>query len=205
MPTFARHILARAAVLVLSVCGVVVLSGPGASAATTADTACPASGHLTYTLARAANPTADQNAAYALITTAMNQALSVYNCQVNLTKALTVRYEPSVSTADANWNGTIRFGARSTMQQITAMHEISHTLGVGTVSAWSPKLSNGIWTGSNATARLRSITRDQAASVHGDRQHFWPYGLNYTSEVSSQADLVSHCLMVAALRQDMGL
>ena len=41
--------------------------------------------------------------------------------------------------------------------------------------------------------------------VHGDSQHFWPYGLNYASEVKSDADLVGHCKMVVALRRDLGL
>ncbi len=172
---------------------------------TSASGNCPASGHLTYTLSRAANPTSDQLSAYQLITTAMDQALAVYNCQTNITKALTVSYEPSVATADGSDNGSIRFGARSTMQQITAMHEISHTVGVGTYSGWASHLSGGVWTGSAATAELRAITGDQAAAVHGDSQHFWPYGLNYTSEVTSSADLVDHCRMVVALRRDMGL
>ncbi|NLT56383.1 MAG: hypothetical protein GXX79_17860 [Actinomycetales bacterium] len=167
-------------------------------------TNCPASGRITYTLARDAS-SADALEAYRLITSAMDQAVAVYNCHTNITKQLYVTYNPSVATADGNINGSIRFGSRASMQQITAMHEISHTLGVGTSSAWAPRLSNGVWTGSAATNQLRAITGDPSAAVHGDRQHFWPYGLNYTSEVSSSADLVNHCRMVVALRQDMGL
>lgn len=166
---------------------------------------CPAAGHVTYTLTRAANPTADQLSAYNLITTAMDQATAFYNCQTNITKALRISYDPSVSTADGNINGSIRFGARNTMQRITAMHEIGHTVGVGTASAWSSKLSNGVWTGSAATAELRALTGDQAAVLHGDSAHFWPYGLNYTSEVKSDQDLIFHCRLVVALRRDMGM
>jgi hypothetical protein len=166
---------------------------------------CPASGNITYTLTRAANPTADQTSAYDLITRAMNEALAIYNCQTGITKALRVSYDPGVATADANYNGNVRFGARSSMQRITAMHEIGHTLGVGTVSAWSARLSNGVWTGAAANAELRALTGDPAAEIHGDGQHFWPYGLNYTSEVKSDADLVIHCKLVVALRRDMGL
>jgi hypothetical protein len=40
--------------------------------------------------------------------------------------------------------------------------------------------------------------------VNADTQHFWPYGLNYTSEVKSNDDLVSHCKMVSAILKDMG-
>jgi hypothetical protein len=167
--------------------------------------ACPASGHVTYTLARESNPTAEQANAYALITTAMDQAVGFYNCYTDITKALNVSYNPSVATADGNINGSIRFGATSTMQRITAMHEIAHTVGVGTYWAWSSMLSGGIWTGPAATAQLRAIDGDPTAQLHGDSQHFWPYGLNYTSEVSSDADLVAHCRIVAAMRQDMGM
>lgn len=172
---------------------------------TTGSSGCPATGHITYTLARASNPTADQQDAYSRITTAMDQALAVYNCYVPATKALSISYVPSVTTADGNYNGAIRFGNKSTMQQITAMHEIGHTLGVGTYSGWSSKLSNGVWTGSAANTVLRSITGDQSAAVHGDSQHFWPYGLNYTSEVTGTGDLINHCKIVAGLRKDMGL
>ncbi|MBT8224368.1 MAG: hypothetical protein HKP61_00395 [Dactylosporangium sp.] len=166
---------------------------------------CPAAGHITYTLSRATNPTAAQTAAYDLITTAMDQAVGVYNCHTNITKALYVSYDPSVATADGNQNGSIRFGATSTMQQITAMHEIGHTVGVGASTAWSSLVVDGVWTGANATGRLRAITGDQSAILHADAIHFWPYGLNYTSEVSSSADLVAHCAIVVALRQDMGM
>lgn len=180
-------------------------TSPSPAVTTPPANGCPAAGGITYTLNRAASPTTDQQDAYNRITTAMDQALSVYNCYINVTKALTVSYVPSVATADANYNGAMRFGAKSTMQQITAMHEIGHTMGVGTYSAWSGKLSGGVWTGSQANTLLRSITGDQGASVHGDGQHFWPYGLNYTSEVKSSADLVNHVRIVGALRRDMGL
>jgi hypothetical protein len=152
-----------------------------------------------------ANPTAAQQDAYSRIRTAMDQALSVYNCYVPVTKALSVSYVPSVATADGNYNGSIRFGATSTMQQITAMHEIGHTMGVGTYSGWQSHLSGGVWTGANANAALRAITGNAADAIHGDTQHFWPYGLNYTSEVTGTADLINHCKIVVALRQDMGL
>jgi hypothetical protein len=187
---------------VVTTVATVVVAAPVVSASAAP---CPAGGHITYTLSKVSNPTSDQVDAYARITAAMDQAVATYNCYANVTKALNVSYVPSVPTADANINGSIRFGAKSTMQKITAMHELSHTLGVGTSSAWSPRLSGGIWTGGAATAELRSLTGDSTAALHGDRQHFWPYGLNYTSEVKSDADLVIHCKIVMALRKDMGL
>lgn len=203
MSTPHRRIFAVMAILAAGVAAAIAV--PPAITAATAAEQCPATGHITYNLSKVANPTADQADAYQRITTAMNQAVAVYNCQTNVTKALSVSYNPGVATADANINGSIRFGAKSTMQQITAMHEISHTLGVGTSGAWAPRLNNGVWTGGKAIARLRELTKDQSAVLRGDRQHFWPYGLNYTSEVKSSTDLVIHCQIVAALRADMGL
>jgi len=144
-------------------------------------------GHITYTLVKVSNPTADQADAYVKITAAMDAAVSMYNGQANLTKAITVQYVPSVATADGNINGNIRFGSnRSYMTQCTAMHEIAHTLGVGTSSKWSSLMVNGLWIGPNALAMIRSMVGESSASViHGDSQHFWPYGLNYNSEWST--------------------
>lgn len=203
MSTLKQRLLPLVTILATGATATATIALPSVAEAAVA--ACPSAGHITYTLNKATNPTADQADAYRRITSAMDQALTTYNCYTNVTKALNVSYNPSVATADANINGSIRFGAKSTMQKITAMHEISHTLGVGTSGSWSPRISGGIWTGSAATAQLRTLTGDQAAVVHGDRQHFWPYGLNYTSEVKSDADLAIHCKLVVALRKDMGL
>jgi hypothetical protein len=166
--------------------------------------ACPASGHVTYTLTKAASPTSDQQAAYDLIEPAMDKAVQYYNCYTNITKADTVTYDPSVQTADGNFNGNIRFGGKDYMEYITAMHEISHTVGVGTAPKWSSLVVNGIFTGEHATAELRMITGNPDDMLNADTQHFWPYGLNYTSEVKSEADVIDHCLMVGQIRVDEG-
>lgn len=166
-------------------------------------TAPPKKGNVTYTLVKVANPTADQLDAYNRIQSAMDKAVSFYNEYTTITKALTVYYEPSVSTADGNINGTIRFGSnRSYMNHITAMHEIAHTVGVGTSGKWSSLIVNGVYTGPNATAAIRAITGDNNAVIKGDRTHFWPYGLNYTSEVKSDQDLINHCIIVDAMKKD---
>ena len=175
------------------------------AAGTSGMTDCPAAGHVTYTLTKNANPTADEQQAYDLITEAMDKAVDYYNCYTNITKATTVTYVPSVDTADGNSNGSIRFGGREYMEYITAMHEIAHTVGIGTVSQWAPLVQNGIFTGAQATAKLREITGIADDQVHADSQHFWPYGLNYTSEVKSEADVINHCYIVVAIRADMGL
>ena len=176
----------------------------------TGGSTCPYTGHITYTLAKSANPTATEQTAYGLITAAMDKAITYYNCYTNITKAENVSYNTSVSTADGNYNGSIRFGAdTSYMDYRTAMHEISHTVGIGQVSNWSSFVANGLFTGTNANAQLSAINATLATplytEVHADTQHFWPYGINYASEVKSEADLIFHCEMVMAIRKDLGL
>lgn len=167
---------------------------------------CPTAGNITYTLARASNPTADQTDAYHRITAAMDLAVAEYNCYIGTTKALYITYDPGVPTADGNYNGSIRFGSnRGYMNQATAQHEIAHTLGVGTYSRWSSLISGGRWTGATALGQLRSLTGNSAAVLNADSQHFWPYGLNQASEATSADDYVFNAKIVAAMRTDMGL
>lgn len=162
-------------------------------------------GKVTYTLVKASSPTADQLAAYEAITAAMDKAISYYNQYTSIVLNLRVQYEPSVSTADGNINGNIRFGKKEYMNHITAMHEIAHTAGVGTTNQYRSLIVNGVFTGTNATNQLRAITGNSQDVLKGDSQHFWPYGLNYTSEVKSNDDLINHCKIVNALRKDLGL
>ncbi|MFF7307701.1 hypothetical protein [Streptomyces sp. NPDC008137] len=186
--------------------------GVAAQAATTAPqtqtTATPAPARdraaaatITWSLVRASNPTEDQRSAYDLITRAMNAAVARYNNLSDLGKTLTVRYEPGVPTADGNINGTIRFGSnRSYMNERTALHEISHTIGVGTSSGWSRLGGSGTWTGGQATALVRQYD-GSGAKISTGGGHFWPYGLNYDNEWSATA-ADRHVHIVAAMVRD---
>lgn len=161
-------------------------------------------GNITYALIRESNPTQDQADAYQKIKTAMDSAVGYYNKYTTITKSLNVYYNTDVPTADGNSNGTIRFGAnRSYMLACTAMHEIAHTVGIGTTSEYQNLIQNGIFIGLHATAVLREISADPTALLKGDKLHFWPYGLNYASEVSGVNDLISHCSIVNAIYHDM--
>lgn len=163
-----------------------------------------AAGGITYVLEKAAAPTADELDAYARIQKAMDSALFHYNRLTTLRKALRVQYVPGVATADANSNGVMRFGSnRSYMTVITAMHEMSHTLGVGTTAEYTKILVGGVLQAPKANAALRSATNDPTAQMKGDAMHMWPYGLNFASEVKSEADLVIHCRIMEGLHQDM--
>ncbi|WP_405475932.1 hypothetical protein [Streptomyces canus] len=182
-----------------------LLAGPGVAQATPPAAPAPqeqvAAATITWTLERASNPTADQQAAYTLITSAMNAAVARYNNLSDLGKSITVRYDTSVPTADGNLNGTIRFGSnRSYMTERTALHEIAHTIGVGTSSGWSTLGGSGTWTGAQAPALVRQFDGSSAKLSTGGG-HFWPYGLNYENEFSGTA-ADRHVQIVAAMVRD---
>jgi hypothetical protein len=181
-----------------------LLAGPGSAQAAPKAAPVPreqvAAATITWNLERASNPTADQQTAYNLITTAMNAAVARYNNLSDLGKSITVRYDPGVPTADGNINGTIRFGNRSYMTERTALHEIAHTIGVGTSSGWSALGGSGTWTGAQATAQVRQFDGSGAKLSTGGG-HFWPYGLNYENEMSGTA-ADRHVQIVAAMVRD---
>jgi hypothetical protein len=162
-------------------------------------------GHFTYTITnKKTNPSADEADAYAKITLGMDSAVWFYNTYTTLTKKLTVEYKPDVQTADGSYSGNIRFGSNRTyMKGCTCMHEIAHTTGVGTTTEWSKLIVNKAFTGKNATKKLKEILGSQDSVLHGDTQHFWPFGLNYDYEAKSQNDLINHCLIVNSIQKDI--
>lgn len=200
-----RTAVPRRGTAVAAALAAVLLAGPGIARAAPPAAPAPqeqvAAATITWTLERASNPTADQQSAYTLITSAMNAAVARYNNLSDLGKSITVRYDPSVPTADGNINGTIRFGSnRSYMTERTALHETAHTIGVGTSAGWSSLGGSGTWTGAQATALVRQFDGASAKLSTGGG-HFWPYGLNYESEFSSTA-ADRHVRIVAAMVRD---
>lgn len=189
---------------VIAVLAAALLAGPGVAQAAPQTAPVPgeraAAATITWSLVRASSPTQDQRTAYDLITAAMNAAVARYNNLSDLGKTITVRYEPGVPTADGNINGTIRFGSRSYMNERTALHEIAHTIGVGTSSGWSRLGGSGTWTGSRATALVRQYD-GSGAKISTGGGHFWPYGLNYDNEFSGTA-ADRHVRIVAAMVTD---
>lgn len=173
------------------------LTAPAAPAAPTEVTQ---QGTLSWRLVRAQNPTADQRRAYDLITRAMNAAVARYNNLSGLTKSITAHYEPSVPTADGNINGTIRFGSTASMNERTALHEIGHTIGVGTSGKWGSLGCGGTFRGAATTALVRQYD-GASAKITCDSQHFWPYGLNFDSEFS-QTNADRHVKIVEAMVRD---
>lgn len=156
---------------------------------------------LTYTIQKASSPTADQTDAYTKIDAAMKAAVARYGkyCNAKCTKNIKVYYEPSVPTAEANYNGDLRFGSnRSYMTERTAMHEISHTLGVGQTANFDSLCASGSW--KTALPLLKSFDGSSAVISCGG-SHFWPYGLNYETEMS-ETNANRHVQMMQAMLND---
>ena len=160
-------------------------------------------GNIDYHLNKSANPNNDEREAYALIEAAMDSAVFLYNKYSDLSKHIEVYYSTGVPTAEASSNGDLRFGKdRNYMYVGTAMHEMAHTMGMGTTSEYKAMFKDGVFQGEKAQALLKEIDGPDAV-LKGDSQHFWPYGINYRSEVKSEQDLINHVKIVNAMYQDI--
>ncbi len=158
---------------------------------------------LRYSLQHDPHPTPGQLDDYQRITDAMDRAVRFYErYTVGITKTDTVFLDPTEATAEGNINGNIQFGPRDISLR-TALHEISHTVGIGTTTQYHRLTVNGQFIGKHALAQLRAITGDDHAILHADTWHFWPYGLNNPGEDLSIWDYVYHCQMVSAILQDL--
>jgi hypothetical protein len=133
------------------------------------------------------------------------EAVGLYNQYGSFNKHLNIYYDPSVPTADGNWNGNIRFGGQRTPR--VALHEISHTLGVGTYGTWWNFLSGvaggHVWLGGYAIGQVEEFD-GPGSVIYAEGFHFWLYGLNYETE-DNFVDRIRHIRMVANIACDMGL
>lgn len=135
------------------------------------------------------------------IVDAMDAAVSFLNEHGDFKKNVTANNSPGTPTADANYDGWINWGG--SISRRVALHEIGHTLGVGTHPEWQKNIKDGKWTGKNALKQLREFDGPDAV-LHADRMHFWPYGLNFDNESSPEKDL-RFVKMVAAFRKDLDI
>jgi hypothetical protein len=130
---------------------------------------------------------------------AMDQAVAQYNAEGVFEKRVTANYNAGVPTAQANYDGWIDFGGAINTR--VALHEIGHTLGVGTYNRpfdgtpWAPNLAAG---------KLIKLYEGQGATISTGGTHFWPYGLNYDNEDNPEAR-VRHVRLLSAMRFDMGI
>ncbi len=119
------------------------------------------------------------------------------------TKHVTINYAEGTPTADANSNGWMRFGKNVGFQNLrTMLHEMNHSLGTGTTGWWNTKVVDHKFQGIYTNELLKKITKDQVITLNADRQHWWPYGLNQNSEVTSSWDYVYNCIIIEAMRKD---
>ncbi len=140
------------------------------------------------------------------ITEAMDSAVEFYNAYSDYPRStysddprgLRVIYNENVATANASFRGRIAFGGK--INDWTAMHEMAHVFGIGTIGAWNQNrnASNNTWSGPAAIAELEDID-GPGAVLSADSIHFWPYGLN-----TQDGDRHAHVRLVGALREDMG-
>lgn len=135
------------------------------------------------------------------IVKAMEEAVIYFNKNANFKKHVTANNSPGTPTADANYDGWINWGG--SISRRVALHEIAHTLGIGTHPEWHNHVKDGKWTGKHAIKQLREFDGPDAV-LHADRMHFWPYGLNFDNESNKEADL-RFLKMVEAFRKDMGI
>lgn len=131
-------------------------------------------GSLTYTLP---DDTPEDKAQE--IRDAMDAAVMHDNTVGAFTGTIPVIYDSGVETADATYQGTIRFGGTITAR--AALHEMAHWLGSGTVDAWNTVVVDGKFTGKKVTARIKELDGTDAV-LNADSMHFWPYGLNQEEE-----------------------
>ena len=139
-------------------------------------------------------------AAKAKIEKAMTEAVAVYNAHGGFDFDVPAAYSPQTPTADANYQGHIRFGGQIGTR--TALHEMGHIFGVGTHPNWRGLIKDGNWTGPAAVAQLKEFDGPDAV-LHADRQHFWPYGLNFDKEGQTPEMYRRHVAMVAAFMKDL--
>ena len=137
----------------------------------------------------------------ATLVNSMNEAVAVYNAYGYFPMQCTANYSAGVPTAQAGYGGWIDFGGSTSA--FTAIHEIQHSLGVGTYWAWNSHQSGGLWTGANAIQRIH-LYEGASASIGCDGAHFWPYGLNFDNE-DGPAARERHVKLLSALRWDMGI
>lgn len=164
----------------------------------------PTMGTLSYTIDTGTFPVGSTN--YKLIKTALDSAMYYYNRFGTFSGNIWVYYNSGIPTAQASYRGSVGFGSNTSYMHVsTTMHEIAHWLGSGTSTSWKNFCKNGLWTGPTAVAMLKSLT---GGTLYCDNNanlwHFWPYGLNQRSEVTSANDYIYHVKILNAMKTDCG-
>ena len=117
---------------------------------------------------------------------------------------LSGNYGSGTPTADCSYGGWMRVGPSTSYQRTgTILHEAAHGVGVGTQNGWWTMLVNGAWTGPRANSVLQFWDNNTTATMAGDSQHMWPYGINGAHEDNgSDALYMIQALIVQGLHED---
>ena len=134
----------------------------------------------------------------------IEEAVPIYNKYGSFNKHLSVYYNPGIPTAEGNYDGYIGFGGQRSTR--TALHEMGHTVGMGTFYSWEPTygtlISGGTWGGFYGWKRALELGN---GGLWGDGHAIWPGGMNYENEDSSFMERIKHVQIMAAMRCDMGI
>lgn len=129
-------------------------------------------------------------------------AAALYNQYGSFNKHWDVYYNSGIPTAEANYSGYMGYGSQRTVR--TALHEGSHTLGMGTTAAYASLISSGVWAGAYGRQAELDTYNDYADGLHGDGHAIWPGGMNYESE-DGYIQRIWSIRIKAAIRCDMGI
>ncbi|MGE4285645.1 MAG: LamG-like jellyroll fold domain-containing protein, partial [Phycisphaerae bacterium] len=135
------------------------------------------------------------------VSNSVAEAVEIYNRYGSFNKWLNVYYNVGVPTAQANFDGVITFGGSRNTR--VALHEMGHTMGVGTFWQYPNYMVGGVWQGAEGR-RLAIEMGGYGDGLHGDGMHIWPWGLNYDNE-DSFFERINHVRIMAAMRSDMGI
>ncbi|MEL0455744.1 LamG-like jellyroll fold domain-containing protein [Flavobacteriaceae bacterium SZ-1-7] len=143
---------------------------------------------------------------------AMSTAVRYFNDLTSIQgHHLSAGYSSGVPTAEASYGGYMTFGPNASYQRTgTALHEMGHTIGVGTHSIWygpsSPLRetgSSGLWLGNRTDAVIQFIENNTNSHLTGDSVHMWPYGINGAQEDNGSEFLyIANALVHQALGED---
>ncbi|MBQ6189077.1 MAG: dockerin type I repeat-containing protein [Bacteroidaceae bacterium] len=137
------------------------------------------------------------------ITNAATKAFDQY--WSNLTQLTTfypsLHYASGTPTADCSYGGWTRIGPNVSYQQAgTVMHEALHGVGVGTHWMWTNDRGDFNRNQYPVWDVLRFWNNDETATLSGDGQHLWPYGINGAHEDSGTDQLyIGNSLICEAL------
>ncbi len=112
-------------------------------------------------------------------------------------------YNAGIPTAQASYLGSIGYGGTYPNERVT-QHESNHYLGSGTIGEWDARFNGNVWTGAKVNRLFAQFDGDGAVMLKSG-VHFYPYGLNYDSEVTSDAIYMRNIAIMYAMRQDMGI